>query len=103
MEDREGDGENCIEDLWVPRVNIERGRQLRKEQEKERGSDQVKNRKSKHYAGLPYMKGITERLQGAFRKHNIALYAKASFTIRNTVLIPMILLIWTRNVGSYTH
>ena len=34
------------------------------------------------------MKGITKRLQRAFRKHDIALYAKAGFTIRNAVVSP---------------
>ena len=34
------------------------------------------------------MKGITERLQRAFRNHNIALYAKAGFTISNAMMSP---------------
>ena len=63
-------------------------RQLRKEQEKQKVSDQVEDRKSRQYAVLPYMKGITERLQRDFRKHNIALYAMAGFTIRNAMVSP---------------
>ena len=35
------------------------------------------------------MNGITERIQRVFRKHNIALYAKAGFTIRNDVVSHM--------------
>ena len=34
------------------------------------------------------MKGVTERLQRAFRKHDMFLYAKAGFTIRNVVVSP---------------
>ena len=34
------------------------------------------------------MKGVTERLQRAFRKHDIALYAKAGFPIRNGMVNP---------------
>ena len=34
------------------------------------------------------MKGTTKRLQRAFKKRDIALYAKAGFTIRNAVVHP---------------
>ena len=34
------------------------------------------------------MQGVAERLQRAFRKHDISLYAKASFTLRNAVVSP---------------
>ena len=34
------------------------------------------------------MKGITERLQSEYRKHNISLYSKAGFTIRNALVSP---------------
>ena len=43
-------------------------RQFRKDEEKQRGRDQIEDGKSKQYAVLPYMKGVTERLQRAFRK-----------------------------------
>ena len=65
-----------------------RKRQLRNEQEKQKGADQVEDMKRKQYAVLPYMTGITERLQRTFRKHNIALYAKAGFTNRNAMVSP---------------
>ena len=64
-------------------------RQLRKEQEKQKGTDQGVE-KCKQYAVLPYIKGVTKRLQRAFRKHNIDLYAKAGFTIRNAVVSPLL-------------
>ena len=88
MEDRE-EGE----DLWVPEWALKEGelrgkRQLRKEQEKQKGTDQVEEKKCKQYAVLPYMKGIIERLQRAFRKNDIALYAKARFNIRNAMVSP---------------
>ena len=49
---------------------------------------QVEDGKSKQYAVLPYMEGVTERLQRTFRKHDISLYSKAGFTIRNAVVSP---------------
>ena len=36
----------------------------------------VEGKKSKQYAVLAYIKGVTEKLQRAFRKHNISLHAK---------------------------
>ena len=73
MEDREGEGDSSIEDLWISKVGLEKGRNV---QEKQKGSDHVEDRKSKQCAVLPYIKGITERLQRALRKHNIAWYAR---------------------------
>ena len=61
---------------------------MRKEQEKQQGPDTVVERRCKQCAVLPYMKGITDRLQRAFKKHDILLYAKTGFTIRNVVVSP---------------
>ena len=49
-------------------------------------SDQVEGKSSRHFAVLPYMKGVTERLQRAFKKHDTRLYSKAGFTVRNAVV-----------------
>ena len=35
---------------------------------------------------LQYMKVVTERLQRAYKKHNIQLFCKARYTIRNAVV-----------------
>ena len=37
---------------------------------------------------LPYMKGVMERLQRAYKKHNIQPVYKARYTIRNAVVCP---------------
>ena len=37
---------------------------------------------------LLYMKGVTERLQKAYKQHNIQLVWKAGYTIRNVVVYP---------------
>ena len=63
-------------------------RQFRKDEEKQRGRDQIEDGKSKQYAVVPYMKGVTERIQRAFRKQGFALCAKAGYTIRNAVVSP---------------
>ena len=36
--------------------------------------------------GLPYMKWVVERLQRAYNKHDIQLFCKARYTIRNVVV-----------------
>ena len=72
---------------WALKEDELRGkRQLRKEKEKQKGTHQVEEKKCKQLTVLPYTKGVTERLQIAFRKHGIALYAKAGFTFRNAVV-----------------
>ena len=58
---------------------------MRKEQEKQKATDQTEAKKCKQYAVVPYMKGVTKRLQRALKKYNIALYAKAGFTIKNVL------------------
>ena len=35
-----------------------------------------------------YRKGVTERLQGSVKKHDIRLYLKAGFTVRKYVVSP---------------
>ena len=37
---------------------------------------------------VPYVRGVTERLQRVFKKHGISLYPKAGYTIRNAVVRP---------------
>ena len=58
---------------------------MSKEQEKQKGIDQAEEKKCKQYAVLLYTKGVIKRLKRGFRTHNIALYAKAGFTIRNDI------------------
>ena len=68
----------CGYPAWSLKEGELRGkRQLRKEQEKQQGTDKVEEKKCKQYAVLSYMKSVTKKLQRAFRKHNIVLYAKA--------------------------
>ena len=67
---------------------LRRKKQLRKEQEKQKSTDQGDEKKCKQYAVISYMKNIAERRQRAFWKHDIALYVKAGFTIRNAVVSP---------------
>lgn len=78
--------EICGYPEWAMKEGELRGkRQLRNEEEIQKGSVPVEDKKRKHYAVLRYMKGITQNVQRAFRKH-ISLYTKAGFTIRNTVV-----------------
>ena len=41
---------------------------MRKKEEKQKGLDQLEDRKSKPYGVMTYMKGVTERLQ---REHSV--------------------------------
>ena len=43
---------------------------------------------TKAFVVLPYMKGVTERLQKAYKQHNIQLFCKAGYAIRNAVVHP---------------
>ena len=58
----------------------------------ERGMDKNKTdteKKNKNtYAVLPYIKGISERMERSFKKHNIKLYHKAGETLRQKLLHP---------------
>ena len=79
----------CGDPEWALKEGELRGkRQLRKEQEKQKGTEQVEKKMSQPYAVLPYIDGITERVQRAFKKYDIAMYVKAGFTIRNAVVSP---------------
>ena len=46
------------------------------------------DRRPSAVAILPYTKGIKERLHGAYKKHNIGLYSKAEYTVRNDEVSP---------------
>ena len=62
-------------------------KQVRKEEEKRQHPEQEgEKRQPKAQAVLPYMKGLTERLQRAYRKHNVNLYSKAGFIVRSVVI-----------------
>ena len=75
---------------WTPKGGEQRCRtKLRKEQEPEtQGLDQGKEKNRSQFAVLPYMKGVTEQLQRAFRKHVTRLYSKGRFTVRSAVVSP---------------
>ena len=81
---------NCGYPEWDLKEGEQRGKtKLRKEQEpKTQELDQGEESNRSQFAILPYMKGVTKRLQRAFRKHNIRLYSKAGFTVRNAVVSP---------------
>ena len=56
----------------------------KRQQNKESGGKELdQEKKQKSFAVLPYMKGITERLQRAYKKHTISLYSK-----RNALVSP---------------
>ena len=48
--------------------------------------DQEEGKDNRQFAVLPYMKGITERLQWEFNKHDIKLYSKAGYTVRDAMV-----------------
>ena len=50
--------------------------------------DQEQREKANGFAVLPYVKGVSERLQRCFKKHNISLYHTAGQTLRQTLVHP---------------
>ncbi|KAI8507129.1 hypothetical protein Bbelb_155680 [Branchiostoma belcheri] len=40
------------------------------------------------YVVLPYIHGVTERLKRVYAKHNVSLYSKPGFTLRNALVRP---------------
>ena len=53
-----------------------------------KGKDQDDEKKPKGYVVLPYIKGVSERLQRSFKKRNINLYHKAGQTLRQSLVHP---------------
>ena len=51
-----------------------------------RGGEDRVGELPKAFMLLPYMKGVTERLQRAYQQHNIRLFCKARYTIQNAVV-----------------
>jgi len=62
--------------------------QSKKKDQNKEGNDQENETRPKGIAVLPYMKGVSERLQRAYRKHGISMYSKAGYTVRNAVVRP---------------
>ena len=76
---------NCGYPEWALQEGEQHGKkrqQDKKEIRKEEGD------KPKGYAVLPYMKGVSERLQRSFKKRNISLYHKAGQTLRQLLVHP---------------
>ena len=69
---------NCGYPGWA----LKDGEQLGKRQKRREGDEEGQDEKDRHEkfkkgcVVLPYMKGVTERLQEAYQKHNIRLFAK---------------------------
>ena len=72
---------------WALKEGELRGKKQASKAE-DRADHPVSSEKPKGYAVLPYVKGLSERLQRVFRKHNMSLYSKAGFTIKNALVRP---------------
>ncbi len=67
--------------------SLNEGEQLGKKV-KSKKKDQEQREKDNGFAVLPYVKGVSERLQRCFKKHNISLYHKAGQTLRQSLVHP---------------
>ena len=81
---------NCGYPDWALKEGEQLGKRKKREEEMQRqdGKNRLEEPKQA-FVVLPYMKGVTERLQRAYKQqHNIQLFCKARYTIRNAVVHP---------------
>ena len=78
---------HCGYPEWALREGESRSKRQEKAKTAEKTGSQEQDRR-KGFAVVPYVKGVTERLQRVFKKHGICLYPKAGYTIRNAVVRP---------------
>ena len=74
---------NCGYTEWALKGVEQLGKRHKRMEEELKGQE-----RKKAFLGLLYMTGVTERLQKAYKQHNIQLFLKAGYTIRNTVVCP---------------
>ena len=88
--DREREGLSSFEELWISKVGEQLGkRQKRREEEVKGHGDKERLEKLKKTCVVqPYMKGVTGSLQRAYKKHDIHLFCKAEYIIRNAIVCP---------------
>ena len=75
---------NCGYPEWA----LKEGEQRGKKRDTERKEENTETEKSVGYAVLPYVKGLSERLQRIFKKHKISLHHKAGHTLRQELVRP---------------
>ena len=75
---------NCGYPEWA----LKEGEQRGKKRDTERKEENTETEKPVGYAVLPYVKGLSERLQRIFRKHKISLHHKAGHTLRQELVRP---------------
>ena len=67
---------------------LEEGDNTSKKQAHKDSHTRDKEQRPAIYAVLPYMKGVTERLKRAYAKHNVSLFSKPGYTLRNALVRP---------------
>ena len=79
----------ALRDCLYPEWALKKGEDLGKKEKKQNDKkDEVTKDKPVGFAVLPYIQGVTERLQRVYKKHNLSLYSKAGHTVRNVVVKP---------------
>ncbi|XP_078698375.1 uncharacterized protein LOC144925943 [Branchiostoma floridae x Branchiostoma belcheri] len=70
---------------WALREGDTRKTQQRNHKDTKRGD---RGQTPSSFAVLPYIKGTTERLKRVFAKHNVSLFSKPGYTLRNPLVSP---------------
>ena len=76
---------HCGYPKWALKEGLSVSRRERTVNQNTNGTDKPKR---SGYVVLPYMKGTTERLKRAYAKHNISLFSKPGYTLRNALVRP---------------
>ena len=71
-----------------PEWALKEGDNTSKKQAHKDSHTRDKEQRPASYAVLPYMKGVTERLKRVYAKHNVSLFSKPGYTLRNALVRP---------------
>ena len=83
---------DALRTCGYPEWALKEGEQLGQKKVRNNSDAGSSKPKPKGFVVLPYMKGVTERLKRTYGKHDIKLFSKPGYTLRNALVRPKDLL-----------